>query len=486
MVNVPSLAPLSALQTYGDASARISHQGSQLAQDIAGLRGSNPPAQAGAWFQTLRPASWRGVQFFVEGGEQGFGRRQAVHDYPFRDTVWVEDLGRSARLIRVAGFIVGDDVVAQRERMIAAAETAGSGTLVHPSLGELTVSLLAPMRVRERKEHGRVFYLEFDFVEAGRRVFPVSGDSTQAKTGMTADAADAAAQSDALSGMLSSLKQGYTTVQKAVQTASTWAQMAQGAVNDATALFNLDQTLPGELGRFFVAPPSFSPLTPDTTPTALAAQVSALAASGAAARSSATSVAAAVATAASSGDPSALADAAVALAAQVVAATPNPADAIRVLAPMAAFADTDPVPGSAIGQALATVRDGASALMRRAALSAMARAMAAYTPPSATEAAVLRDRVAALLDTESVTAADNGDDQSYLALRELRAAVVADLTARGAALAPLAVFRFGASLPALALAERLYGDAGRADELVREVNPPHPAFMPREFTALAR
>ena len=46
-----------------------------------------------AFSDTLLPASWRGVPFHGLSGELRFGRRPVVHEYPFRDSVWVEDLG---------------------------------------------------------------------------------------------------------------------------------------------------------------------------------------------------------------------------------------------------------------------------------------------------------------------------------------------------------------------------------------------------------
>ncbi|REF28617.1 prophage DNA circulation protein [Xenorhabdus cabanillasii] len=46
------------------------------------------------WAEHLHPASFRGVPFAVISGESVFGRRQAVHEYPYRDTAWIEDLGR--------------------------------------------------------------------------------------------------------------------------------------------------------------------------------------------------------------------------------------------------------------------------------------------------------------------------------------------------------------------------------------------------------
>jgi prophage DNA circulation protein len=40
-------------------------------------------------------------------------------------------------------------------------------------------------------------------------------------------------------------------------------------------------------------------------------------------------------------------------------------------------------------------------------------------------------------------------------------------------------------MPALALAQHIYGDATRAEQLVSEVDPINPLFMPAYFKALA-
>lgn len=42
------------------------------------------------------------------------------------------------------------------------------------------------------------------------------------------------------------------------------------------------------------------------------------------------------------------------------------------------------------------------------------------------------------------------------------------------------------SLPALVLANRMYQDGARGDELVQSVGPRHPAFMPTKFKALRK
>lgn len=100
------------------------------------------------WLSQLRPGSFRGVPFAVVNEEGSHGRRQAVHEYPYRDTAWIEDMGRGTRRFIIRGFIVqnslvygGGDVISQRQSLINACEAKGSGTLIHPTLGEMTVSI---------------------------------------------------------------------------------------------------------------------------------------------------------------------------------------------------------------------------------------------------------------------------------------------------------------------------------------------------------
>jgi prophage DNA circulation protein len=82
-----------------------------------------------------------GVNFAVLSEDMTHGRRVAVHEYPYRDTAWVEDMGRAARKITLRGFIVqdstvyGGSVIAQRQALIAACEQKDTATLIHPTLG---------------------------------------------------------------------------------------------------------------------------------------------------------------------------------------------------------------------------------------------------------------------------------------------------------------------------------------------------------------
>jgi prophage DNA circulation protein len=183
--------------------------------------------------------------------------------------------------------------------------------------------------------------------------------------------------------------------------------------------------------------------------------------------------------------PSDLAEAVQSFAATVLAAIPNPADAIDILSQITAFAPAPIASTSAIGQAQSTAQGGVADLCRRAVLVALAQASATYQPTSYDDAAAVRDAVCTLIDQEILNAGDEGQDETFLALKALRAAVTQDLTARGATLAPLITLRFGAPLPALTLAYRLYGDISRADQLINFADAPHPAFLPVSFRALA-
>lgn len=166
-------------------------------------------------------------------------------------------------------------------------------------------------------------------------------------------------------------------------------------------------------------------------------------------------------------------------------AATDPADQIRLLSGLAAFQATGSVGTGDLGLARAAVQEAASALCRRAALSSLARACAAYQPSSYDDAVAVIQTVVPLFDAEVTAAADAGDLASSQALRDERTAVVADLTARGADLPRLIQISFNAPLPALTIAYRLYRDASRAMDLIARNDPPHPNFVASPMEALS-
>ena len=99
------------------------------------------------------------------------------------------------------------------------------------------------------------------------------------------------------------------------------------------------------------------------------------------------------------------------------------------------------------------------------------------------------DRVLALVtaafEAAQVDAAASGDAIGYRALVSLRAATVRDLTSRARPLPRVVPYTFQRTRSSLTLAQRLYGDASRAAELIAENEALNPLFMPRVGTALS-
>lgn len=143
----------------------------------------------------LRPASFRGVAFHVQASDMGAGRRNQVHEYPQRDKPWVEDLGRATREISFDAFVVGADYVAQANKLIEALEAEGPGTLVHPWLGTMTVSLKEPARLSFDSALGQA-RVSLSFVESGELSFPAAGASTQSQSRIAAANIETAAVGD--------------------------------------------------------------------------------------------------------------------------------------------------------------------------------------------------------------------------------------------------------------------------------------------------
>jgi len=83
------------------------------------------------------------------------------------------------------------------------------------------------------------------------------------------------------------------------------------------------------------------------------------------------------------------------------------------------------------------------------------------------------------------SAADIMDAARYRAVVQLHAAVIFHLTETARPLPRMVRFNFAAPMPTLLLAQRLYYDGGRADELKNENKTVHPAFAQRKGRALS-
>jgi prophage DNA circulation protein len=87
-------------------------------------------------------------------------------------------MGRGVRRIIIRGFLIqdsqmygGGDVITQRQALITACEEKGTGTLIHPTLGEMTVAIPENgLRLSGSADAGRVFEFTLMAIESGLKV----------------------------------------------------------------------------------------------------------------------------------------------------------------------------------------------------------------------------------------------------------------------------------------------------------------------------
>ena len=238
---------------------------SQVIGSAATIDNSGASWSAGEWWQQLQPGSWRGVGFVLDAGQTVAGRRIALHEYPYRDDVWPEDLGKLPRRFSVQAFLVGDDVYAQRNAMLAACEQAGAGTLVHPTLGSTQVVLME-FSVTDRRDRGRYVEVQLTFIMAGDVRYPATGIATGQAVTSAAAALQAASKGD-LGAALAAIPNVPPAALGVVQG---FTGMANQVVADAGSIVGAVRGLQGMYGRFSNG--SLATLAPATaTPSSLLA-----------------------------------------------------------------------------------------------------------------------------------------------------------------------------------------------------------------------
>ncbi|MGD9664375.1 MAG: DNA circularization protein [Novosphingobium sp.] len=141
-----------------------------------------------AWTDNLRAASFRGVPFKVESHDMTAGRRTVTHEYPLRDKPFTEDMGRRAKGFTIDAYVIGDDYMSQRDRLLRACDEPGSAELVHPYLGTLSV-VCTGISLRESAAEGRMARFSLSFVESGESEFPSDASDFVARAGLSADLA---------------------------------------------------------------------------------------------------------------------------------------------------------------------------------------------------------------------------------------------------------------------------------------------------------
>jgi len=159
-----------------------------------------------AYQANLVPASFGGVGFFTSNVEARVGRRIARHEYPWRDTVFAEDMGRAFNEYRIAAFLVGDNVGQFYQALQSVCSADGPQMLVTPSYGSIMAECVQ-MEAVQTIENGRVLTFNLLFIEAGSvlTVTQVAADTANnlAKASVTIEDIDLQYNQDATNNIAS-------------------------------------------------------------------------------------------------------------------------------------------------------------------------------------------------------------------------------------------------------------------------------------------
>ena len=116
-------------------------------------------------------ASFRKAYFFVKDTDTNFGRRNIVHQYPLKDTPYIEDIGADTDQFSIQGYVVQNsendqNYFDERDALIAALKEKGPGQLWHPFLGIINVSLIGKAELKESFQEGGIARFSMTFVRA--------------------------------------------------------------------------------------------------------------------------------------------------------------------------------------------------------------------------------------------------------------------------------------------------------------------------------
>lgn len=382
--------------------------------------------------RNLIGASFRSVPFFVDTSDLGGGRRIVVHQFPFRDDPYVEDLGKKARTFRLDGYVLGDDYLTQRDALLSALEdTSGPGKLVHPYYGVLT-AICIDVGVSETKSEGGFAKFSLQFAEAPAQTpVPVAEVDQAGEVSDAADAANAASDAQLASDYNASNLPGY----------------ALGSAQ--TALTNATSSLKSNLAPVISATQELASLNAQAT--VLVATAAQLVTTPALIMGQFRNAIAALVTTALDA-PEAMMNALIS-AYDVNMGTPvTPTTATRT-------------------QELANQTALIAALRRTFAIEA---SRLAPTVPftSIDDALAARDSITALLDTE----AEEAGDTAYGALVDLRAQMQQAVPGTSA-FASIVTATRRTTLPSLLLTYQLYGSVDLESDVLARNDVMHPGFV---------
>lgn len=433
------------------------------------------------WLTTLWPASYNGFPFFFENDKEAGGRAIVVHEFPRRDDPFNEDLGALARLYEGSAYLASDsadsDAVAFTELLCS----VGPGILVVPTRGPVNVRCTHVERESARDKLGYIAF-SVKFVREGAAVPLV----TLALAGQ-----QVFANVDSLAVVLANAFPNRLTVddqpQYVVAAAVSEAEAAVAALDLARTSNTVDPVISATIrdanaALVNAAPQLITPSPASVPPPPL---------SGEGGEGAASSLLASVpAIEGSFTDPRSVFAASLIATARALALGMGAEAAVgAMLAVAQGFAPIGSAPSylSPGAESAAENTQAVADLMRLAALGAWAEALQRRPYTSRPQGVTARAEAAERFEFEMERASEQGAAgvDLFVALSNLRGAVVAYLTRLINDLAPVIAVSANDTMPGLWWAWRLYADPSREVDLVLRNDVVDPLFMPGNFAALS-
>lgn len=448
-------------------------------------------------FDELRPASFRGVRFWVKQDKGGYGRRNIKHEYPNRDRPYIEDMGEKAQTFSVTGYVFGDSWIAQKDALINACRAFGPALLNLPAEGPKLVAC-DTLEVSRSKDECGYFEFSMAFVSADNSAAGTPIGVFETLIGQIFRSAVAPFTSffDATYSASNVLQ---FAVDNQMTRLTTFASEAVSAVS-ATPATNADlyasvaQAAVSiyQNGREYVQPDWSESITLASQP--IAAEVIGKVVGDLGARSIGTG-------------PLTVRSGAAAIVpsiAYIMDGLGNGArvdDAVRVLTTFATWSLNEKTFGAIARQSQRTLTTARSApvgssvyadaimggvfcgTVRSFALIKLAQALSVKEYRTRKEAIEARATIVELFNRQIALFEE---DEIVNILLDARNQAVRAITQRMATVVPVLVVSAPVSKPSLYWANRLYGDLSRAEELAERNSATYPAYMPTHFEALAR
>ena len=379
------------------------------------------------WEIRRRVARFRGIPITVLSSSRSGGRRLDVHEFAGRDEPFAEDLGRSALTLSISGIFIGDEHDLEADALRVAFEREGAGELVLPHTKPISVAVTS-YQIEEAADEAGAQRFSADFVEAGYAATPSRLPDTGGQV-----ATRAALGIDLVSVRFAS---AFSI------SGGTPATVSAGQAIAAGAAFSISQAL--EIVR------SVFELADDLE--GLVREVESL---------SATIESRII-------DPATGALAFRNALEQFGSLPLAPDEVFNALGNVAKYGETlvDPGTGTFARRLQKTNQDELAGMVRKMTSAIRTQIASKITFTSSTQAAAVRDEIAAELAVEIASASDSLDDASTSAFRKLRAAIIRDIDTRAARLPARVVWFPKYVASQLVISQRLYGNPNRALEIV--------------------